>query len=171
MTKIAETERLRIRKFTADDTAFIFQLLNTPGWLKFIGDRNIKSEEDARLYLVNGPLFSYHRFGFGPYLVELKDSAEPIGMCSLIKRDSLPDVDLGFAFLQAHMGKGYGTEVSLAMIAHARNDFGIKKLVAITSTTNLPSTNLLKKLGFSCEGTIVLPGETEELLFFTHLSK
>jgi len=166
MTLIAETKQLRIRKFNEADAGFIFKLLNSPGWLKFIGDRNIKTLEDARLYIANGPLFSYLKFGFGPYLVELKDSALPIGMCSLIKRDVLKDPDLGFAFLTEHEGKGYGTEASRAVIEFAKNTLALKKLYALTDTHNASSITLLKKLNFISSGTIKMPGEEEELLLF-----
>ncbi len=142
--------------------------MNSAGWLEFIGDREIKTLEDAKHYIVNGPLFSYHKFGFGPYLVELKEDKLPLGMCTLIKRDELEDVDLGFAFLPEHIGKGYAFEACEAVVQHAKNDLGIKKLVAITNTNNISSINLLKKIGFVSENTIKLPDEEEELFFFSH---
>lgn len=169
MTRIAETQRLLIRKFTEDDQAFIFELLNSPGWLEFIGDRNIKTLDDARDYITNGPLLSYHKFGFGPYLVALRESELPIGMCSLIKRQELEDVDLGFAFLNSHTGKGYAYEVSCAMINYAKHELRLKKLVAITNTTNARSIRLLEKLGFVSNGEIKMPNEEEELLHFSYL--
>ena len=169
MKKPLVTERLRIREFTEADAGFIFHLLNTPAWLEFIGNRNIKTLEDARLYIINAPLFSYLKFGFGPYLVELKDSAVPIGMCSLIKRDSLEDVDLGFAFLPEHIGKGYAYETCQAVMEYSKTILGIKKLVAITDTHNTSSVKLLEKIGFLSEGKVKLPGEEEELLFFSKL--
>jgi len=168
MEQIIGTVRLNVRKFNEGDAGFIFGLLNSPGWLEFIGDRNIKTLEDARLYLVNGPLFSYLKFGFGPYLVELKDTKVPIGMCSLIKRDSLEDVDLGFAFLPEYSGKAYAFEASNAVLHFAKKNLGLRKLVAITNTTNTSSIKLLKKLGFISERTIKMPDEEEELLFFSH---
>lgn len=168
MTQIFETERLNVREFNENDKEFIFTLLNSPGWLKFIGDRNIKTLEDARLYIVNSPMFSYHKFGFGPYLVELKGSAIPIGMCSLIKRDTLDDVDIGFAFLSEYSGKAYAFEASKALLDYAKKDLNLKKLVAITNQDNIASINLLKKLGFKSEGAIKIQGEEEELFFFSH---
>ena len=166
MNQIIKTERLSIREFNENDREFIFKLLNSAGWLKFIGDRNIKTLEDARHYIVNGPLFSYHKFGFGPYLVELSDTKQPIGMCSLIKRDALEDIDLGFAFLNEYTGKGYAHEASEALLKYAKNNLGIKKLVAITNTTNTSSIKLLKEMGFTSQSTIKMPNE-EDLLFFT----
>jgi len=166
MEVVTETPRLNIRKFTEADAGFIFQLLNSKGWLEFIGDRNIKTLEDARLYIVNAPLFSYHKFGFGPYLVSLKDTNTAIGMCSLIKRDELEDVDLGFALLEEYAGKAYAYEASEAVVLHAKKDLGIKKLVAITKKTNTSSVRLLEKLGFTF-GNIIKMGE-EELLYFSY---
>ena len=97
--KILETERLIIRHLTSDDTAFIIELLNEPSFIQNIGDRNVRTEEDALRYILNGPIESYDKNGFGLFMVELKDSSVSIGMCGLLKRDNLPDVDIGFAFL------------------------------------------------------------------------
>ncbi|PBQ31748.1 hypothetical protein CNR22_08185 [Sphingobacteriaceae bacterium] len=169
MKLVAETDRLFIRQFAESDSQFIFTLLNSPGWLQFIGDRNIKTSEDARHYIVNGPLFSYLKFGFGPYLVELKGSKIPIGMCSLIKRETLEDVDLGFAFLHDYVAKGYAYEACTAVLNYSKNTLGLKKLVAITNQDNLSSIALLKKLDFFSEGTIKLPHEENDLFFFSHL--
>ena len=101
MEAILQTERLLLREFTEDDAAFIVELLNSPGWIQYIGDRNIKTEEQAREYLNNGPLKSYRQNGFGLYMVEKKDDHTPIGMCGIIKRDTLNNPDIGFAFLPA----------------------------------------------------------------------
>ena len=166
MTQITNTERLSIRKFREGDESFIFELLNSPGWLKFIGDRNIKNLDDAKGYIINGPLLSYNKFGYGPYLVALNDSGIPIGMCSLIKRDELEDVDLGFAFLDQHSGKAYAYEASLKMIEYAREELHLRKLAAITNTSNTRSIRLLEKLGFNLSGKIKMSGEEEELLHF-----
>lgn len=167
MALIAETERLTIRKFTEEDVEFIFTLLNSNGWLEFIGDRNIKTLKDARLYILNGPLFSYLKFGFGPYLIALKETNLAIGMSSLIKRDTLEDVDLGFALLPEYSGNGYAFEASDAVIRFSKEQLQIQKLVAITNLTNTRSVSLLKKLGFKSDGTITFPNEEEELLLFS----
>jgi ribosomal-protein-alanine N-acetyltransferase len=166
MEYIGHTERLALRKFKQGDEEFIFNLLNSPGWLQFIGDRNIKTIEDAQGYLVNGPLLSYNKFGFGPYLVELKDSETPIGMCSLIKRDTLEHVDIGFAFLPNFNGKGYAFEAASATLNFAQNDLKLDRIVAITNTNNTSSINLLKKLGFIFEKSVKFPDEDEELFLF-----
>src|SRR5688572_6108430 len=121
MKTIAETERLLITEFTFDDATFIQELVNTPSWIENIGDRNVKSEKDAKRYLENGPLKSYNEHGFGLYKVTLKETNLPIGMCGLIKRDMLEDVDIGFAFLPAYEGKGYGFESSSAVLNFARS--------------------------------------------------
>jgi [ribosomal protein S5]-alanine N-acetyltransferase len=167
MKPIIETARLSIRKFAEEDAAFIFTLLNSKGWLEFIGDRNIKTIEDARLYILNGPLFSYLKFGFGSYLIALKDTNLPIGMSSLIKRDTLEDVDLGFALLSEYSGKGYAFEASEAVMRFSKEQFQIQKLLAITNLTNTRSVSLLKKLGFKSDGTITFPNGNEELSLFS----
>lgn len=171
MKVIAETERLIIREFAESDSEFIFRLLNSAGWLQFIGDRNIKTLEDARLYILKGPVFSYSKFGFGPYLVTFKDAKTPIGMCSLIKRETFDDVDLGFAFLPDYVGKGYAYEACSAILDYSKNTLGLKKLVGITNKDNLSSILLLKKLEFISEGTIKLHDEEDELFFFSRSFK
>ena len=107
-----ETERLQIVKFSEEDAPFVFELLNTPAWIQFIGDRGVRTLEEARQYIVNGPLKSYEQFGFGPYLVRLKESDRPIGLCGLFKRETLEDVDIGFALLPAYAGNGYAYEAA-----------------------------------------------------------
>ena len=166
MTKILETERLELRKFEPDDAPFILSLVNTPGWLQFIGDRKIKTLEDAKNYIVNAPMYLYHKFGFGPYLVQLKNSSTPIGMCSLIKRDTLEDVDIGYALLPEFSGKGYAYEATLATMNYAGQALGMKKLIAVTNTDNENSVKLLRKLGFGFEKKVRFPDENKELLQF-----
>jgi RimJ/RimL family protein N-acetyltransferase len=170
MTFILETERLRLRKFNIKDGEFVFTLLNSPGWIKFIGDRNIKSLAEAEYYITNSLISSYDRFGFGPYLVEIKDSGVCIGMCSLIKRDELEDVDIGFAFLDDYSGKGYAFEASSATLNYALHDLRIKKIVAITEPGNDRSIHLLKKLGLYEEKKVKFASEEEELLLFSSIN-
>ena len=148
---ILETERLRLREFTRDDTAFIIELLNSPGWLKFIGDRNVRSEQEAVSYLENGPFKSYHDNGYGLWMVELKDENTPIGMCGILNRDTLETPDIGFAFLPAAQGKGYAYEIAFAVADQAKNKWKIPVLAAITLPANLSSVKLLEKLGFHFE--------------------
>ena len=160
------TDRLIIRKFKLDDAAFILKLLNEPDWLKFIGDRNIHSLEDAKNYLVNAPLTSYNKYGFGPYLVALKENEIPVGMSCLIKRDTLEHVDIGFAFLKEYKGKGFALESVTATKKYAHEFLKTGALVAITNTDNESSIKLLNKLGFHLNKKILLNGETEEVLLF-----
>ena len=166
-----ETERLRLRKFTLEDTSFILQLLNTEGWIQFIGDRNVKTDEDAKNYLKNGPLKSYDQNGFGLSMVELKDEKIPMGMCGLLKRDTLEDVDLGFAFLPEFMGKGYALEIADACLHFAFHNLNMKRVVAITVPENKSCISLLSKLGMTHEKNIILPGDSKELAFFTTAEK
>lgn len=163
---IIETDRLILCHLSTDDAPFIFELLNTPGWLQFIGDRGIKTLEDASNYALNGPIKSYEKFGFGLYLTKLKDDNTPIGICGLIKRDTLEDVDIGFAFLPEHSGKGYAFEAATATLNYARKNLGLQRIVAITDEDNVNSIRLLEKTGLVFEKKIQMPGEEKELLLF-----
>ena len=117
--KVLDTERLSLRWLSAEDAAFILGLLNEPSWLRFIGDKNVHSLDDARAYIAKGPVDMYRRLGFGLYLVELRKDATPIGLCGLIKRDSLEDVDLGFSLLPAFWGQGYALAEGRAAVEEA----------------------------------------------------
>lgn len=161
--KPLETERVILRELTPDDAAFIFELVNDPAWLRFIGDRGVRTLEDARAYIQNGPMAMYVREGFGLWLVTLKPTDTPIGMCGLIKRDALPDVDIGFAFMPHYRQSGYGYEAASATLAYARDIVGLKRVVAILSQDNLASARLLQKLGFALERKFSLPGSSEIL--------
>ena len=166
MTSILETERLSLREFNTTDATFIIQLLNSKGWLKFIGDRHIKTLEQAENYLTNGPMKSYSVNGFGLSMVELKNTHTPIGMCGLIKRDNLPDIDIGFAFLEEFMGNGYAFEIAQATINFAKENLQKETILAITIPTNVRSINLLKKIGMKFEKNFSFEGSTEELMLF-----
>jgi RimJ/RimL family protein N-acetyltransferase len=148
MTVILETERLILRQFSITDAPFITQLLNSPKWLEFIGDRQIRTIADAQSYLVGGPLLSYKTTAFGLYVVQLKDSSKPIGMCGLIKRDYLNDLDLGYALLPQFEGNGYGYEIASATTQYAFNKLHLLRLGAITVPHNQRSVHLLEKMGF-----------------------
>jgi RimJ/RimL family protein N-acetyltransferase len=154
---VRETSRLRLREFTGVDAAFILELVNEPGWLRFIGDRNVHSLEDARGYIARGPVASYARHGFGLWAVELRESPAaggaggPLGMCGLIRRDSLPHADLGFAFLARHHGHGYAREAAAAAVAVAREAFALARLLAITDPDNTASRAVLEHVGFTFE--------------------
>lgn len=165
-TVIADTGRLRIRALELGDAAFILELVNEPSWIRFIGDKRVASIDDARRYLANGPLAMYDRCGFGLWLVLLKHTHAPIGICGLIKRDSLDDVDIGFAFLPRYWGNGYAFEAAAAVLAYGRNIVGLTRIVAILSHDNERSRRLLEKLGFEFEQTIAMPQDNEELALY-----
>lgn len=160
---IFSTERLFFREFTLADSEFFIRLLNSEGWLKFIGDRNVHTIEDAEKYLEERIIHFYKILGFGFYLVSLKDET-PIGMCGLIKRDSLDDIDIGFAFLPEYTGKGYGFEAANATMEFARKTLKLKRIVAITVKENISSIQLLKKIGLKEEG-MIMQGDEELMLF------
>jgi len=162
---VVETERLVLRRLTLDDAAFMRRLVNEPSWLEFIGDRGVRTEEDAREYLRNGAIASYEKHGFGLWAVTLRDSDAPIGICGLVRRDFLDDVDLGLAFLPEFEGKGYGREAGAAVVDYARRVLGLRRLVAITVPPNRRSIALLEKLGFVLEKKMAHPGQSEVLLF------
>src|SRR5436853_4233829 len=130
--KTIETTRLLLCPIAENDAPFIFSLLNSPSWIRYIGDRGIKTLDDAKKYIRDVPLKSYLQHGFGLLLVKLKSDNMPLGICGLIKRDTLKDVDIGFAFLDGHTGKGYAFESAQAVMDSAKKDFKIKKVVAIT---------------------------------------
>jgi ribosomal-protein-alanine N-acetyltransferase len=166
MSFILETERLRMSEFTFDDTDFIIQLLNSPGWIKYIGDRNVKTTEDAKLYLQAGPMKSYALHGFGLYRIDLKFENKSIGMCGLLKRDTLEFPDIGFAFLQDYEGKGYAREASDTIVKYARERLRLKTLLAITLPDNVKSIRLLSALGFAVVGRITMPGDEKMLQLY-----
>jgi len=149
---VTTTARLALREFVAADAPFVRALLNDPDWIRYIGDKNVRTDDDARAYLERGPIAMYARTGFGLYHVALSATGEAIGMCGLIKRDTLPDVDVGFAFLPAHRGQGYALESAAAVIAHGARVHGLKRVVAIASPDNARSLQLLERLGMTSEG-------------------
>ncbi|WP_026677912.1 GNAT family N-acetyltransferase [Fictibacillus gelatini] len=164
--KVLETERLTLRLQTTDDAEFILELVNDPSWLRYIGDRGLRTVEDACAYIVNGPVRMYEQFGFCLYLVERKEDQLPIGICGLVKRASLKDVDIGFAFLPKYWGKGYAYEAASAVMAYGKDTLGLNRIVAITTQDNHASARLLEKIGLKFERFIQLPNDPEELRLF-----
>jgi RimJ/RimL family protein N-acetyltransferase len=154
---VLETDRLILRRFTPDDAAFVYVLYNEPSFLRYIGDRGVHDMETARAYITSGPLASYERHGFGLYVVERKDGGDRIGVCGLLKRDTLDAPDLGFAFLPAYWSRGYAFEAASAVVTYARSALGLSRILAITSPGNGASIALLGKLGFVFEGTASPP--------------
>lgn len=163
---VIETERLVLRRLILNDAPFIVQLLNEPSFLRFIGDRGVKDLQTARQYLLKGPIASYEKHGFGLNLVFLNESGEPIGICGLLKRDTLPDVDVGFAFLPAYWRKGYAAESAAAILIHGRRAFGLKRIVAITSPDNVASIGVLEKIGLKFEAVTHLGDDPREVKLF-----
>jgi len=157
--KILDTERLRLRTVEAEDAPFYLALLNDPAFISNIGDRGVHSLAAARDAILNGPVKMQATLGHSIYLVELKDTGEPIGMSGLIKRDTLPDVDIGYAFMPAHRGKGYAFEAAVAVVKHAREQVGLTQLLAITSPHNSASNALLEKLGMQFDRIVHLTPE------------
>jgi len=166
---VLKTERLILRKLTIDDSEFVLELLNEPSFLRHIGDRGVRTLEDARQYILNRLVTSYERNGFGLYLVELKESRVPIGISGLVKRDTLPDADIGFAFLPAYWSKGYALESAAAVMNYARDVLGLNRILAITSPDNEASAKLLGKIGLRFERMIKLSDGAEEVKLFTML--
>ena len=161
--RVIKTERLVLRHFTPDDADFILELVNEPGWKKYIGDRGINTLGDARNYIDTIPLASYEKHGFGLWAVEQKDDGPLVGMCGLLKRDTLEDVDIGFALLSRFERRGYAREAANATLTYAREKLGLRRVVAITTQDNDRSARLLELCGMNFEGPISLNGETLRL--------
>jgi RimJ/RimL family protein N-acetyltransferase len=160
---VLETERLVLRRLSIEDAEFILVLLNEPGWLRFIGDKGVRNLDDARGYITSGPVDSYARHGFGLYHTATRADGKPIGICGLIKRPTLEDVDIGFAFTESVWGRGYATEAGLAVKHHAKHDIGLTRLVAITDPDNAASIKVLERLGLAFRERIRLTPEAPEL--------
>jgi ribosomal-protein-alanine N-acetyltransferase len=165
---ILTTERLVLRELHAGDAAFILSLLNEPSFIRNIGDRGVRTLEDARGYIAAGPVASYARHGFGLYLVERRQDGEPIGICGLVKRDELPEPDLGFAFLPAYWSQGYARESARAIQRHASAALRMPRLLAIANPGNTSSIRLLERLGFSFDRLVRLAADAAELKLFVH---
>ena len=161
-----ETKRLVIRELITTDAPFILVLTNSPGWLAFIGDRGIRTIADAENYIINGPVASYAKYGHGLYLISIKETGLPIGMCGLLQRDTLRDKDIGFAFLPGYTGQGYAHEAASAVLVHARQVLKIERVAAITLPGNTRSIQLLTKLGLVFEKMVRLSGDKEDLMLF-----
>src|SRR5712671_3062711 len=162
---VIQTKRLVLRYLDPYDDAFILELLNEPAFLKFIGDKGVRTLDDAREYILKGPIDSYGRHGFGLYAVGLPDGTLT-GICGLVKRDGLADVDVGFAFLSRHCSKGYAAESASAVLVHARQALRLQRIVAITSPANLGSIAVLEKIGLKFERMVRLAEHGPELKLF-----
>ena len=163
---ILETDRLRIEEMTLNDGVFIQELMNTKGWLEFIGDRNIDSLKKAEDYITDKFIWAYKNWGYGPYKIVRKECNTSIGIVTLVKRDYLEFLDIGFAVLPKYEGKGFIKEASLAILNYAQTKLDQKKVFAFTEVDNVRSIRLLKSIGLIQDGFILPDGEEEELLFF-----
>jgi ribosomal-protein-alanine N-acetyltransferase len=163
---ILETDRLTLRRFAIDDAPVALELLNDPAFLRFVGDRGVRTIDAARDYLLQGPIDSYERHGYGLYLVERKDGRTPVGMCGLLKRPFLDDPDIGFALMPRFRSLGYAFEAASAVMTYARESLHLGRIVAVVSPGNERSIRLLGRLGMIAEGTIEWPdGGTEVEVF------
>ncbi len=186
--KILETERLILREIVEADAEFILDLLNQPSFIKYIGDRNVRNLEQAREFIKNRYRASYAEHGFGLYVVELKAETRalasvsksaltdvraavcknpPIGICGFVKRDNLPEADIGFAFLSQFEQKGFAFESASAVLRYGRENLKLGRVLAITSQDNESSGRLLKKLGFKFEVSTKMSGDDTELKLFS----
>ena len=164
---ICETDRLTLRPLQKDDSAFILRLLNEPSFIKNIGDKSVRKLDDAWQYILQGPMASYEKNGFGLWLVQLKDALTPIGICGLIKRDGLDEPDIGYAFVPEFWSNGYALEAASAVMIFARETIKLTRIVAITSPDNHASIRVLNKLGLKFEKMLTLPGANAESRLFT----
>jgi RimJ/RimL family protein N-acetyltransferase len=163
---VLETARLSLRHVRDDDAPFILRLVNDPDWLRYIGDRGVRNLDDAREYIRKGPQQMYARFGLGLYLVERKADGVPLGLCGLLRRDTLPDVDIGFALAPEHRSAGYAHEAAAAVMHYGMVTLRLPRIVAITSQDNAASGSLLEKLGLRYEGLVRLDPQGDELRLF-----
>lgn len=167
MVYILHSERLSFRKLEQGDAEFIIGLLNSPGWIKYIGDRNVHNTTQAIDYLEKGPMKSYHDNSYGLWLVVIRENETPIGMCGLLKRDYLEHPDIGFALMPEFIGKGYGQEMAMAVFKYARQELNLEQIMAITLPENKASIRVLETLGMCFVKTVESNNGTDEhLLLF-----
>jgi [ribosomal protein S5]-alanine N-acetyltransferase len=145
---VIETARLRLRQLHLGDAAFVLELLTDPDFLANVGDRGVTDLDSARRYIAEGPIASYQRFGFGLYLVESKDTAAALGMCGLLRRDSHPDIEIGFALLPRARRHGYTLEAARATLQWAVATLKLQRIVGLTAMDNVGSIHILELLGF-----------------------
>lgn len=163
---VLETERLVLERFTLQHGTFILELVNSPGWLHYIGDKGIRELEAAEQYIREGPMTAYAQYGYGFSVVSLKEDRTPIGGCGLIRRAGLEYPDIGFALLPEYSGKGYAFEIASATLAHAKTELLIPRILGITLPTNTRSIRLLNRIGLNFARMIRLPGDEAELMLF-----
>lgn len=162
-----QTPRLRLRWITKNDAPLMLAVWNDPDFIRHVGDRGIRSEEEAAQALQEGVLKLYEECGYGPYVVSSKSDGKAMGICGLFKRDNLPDPDIGYGFLPEFCAHGYAIEAAREVVAHARNVMQLSKILAIVSPGHERSISLLEKLGMAAEGTVRMPGEDKDLLLYS----
>lgn len=165
---VLQTDRLALREFSPDDDAFVLDLLNQPSFLHYIGDRGVRTLEDARTYISQGPLTSYGELGYGLYVVTLKDDSTPMGMCGIVNKPWLNAPDIAYAFLPQFEGRGYASEAARAVLEHARGQFGLAAVLGVVTFDNAGSIRVLEKLGFTRESTVLDPRTNTQLLLFAN---
>jgi RimJ/RimL family protein N-acetyltransferase len=165
---ITASERLRIEKATTADAPFLFKLMNSPNWIEFIGDRNIKSEQAASEYIQHNLSVSYQKNGYGLYKMVLAATNHPIGLCGFVKREYLDHADIGFAILPEHEGKGYTYEALMAVMEYGKRELKLNPILAITTNDNVKSRHLLNKIGLVTQGTIKPIGREEDFMLFSN---
>ncbi len=161
--KMIDTERLTLREFTSDDAPFVLALVNDPDWIKFIGDRGVRTLDDARTYIAERLQKSYRKLGFGMWLVERKEDGAAIGMCGLLKRDYLDALDIGFGFLPDFRGQSYAFEAANAVMDYGKSELGLKRLLGFVLVGNQKSVTLLERLGMQYERNFQIPGDDDDL--------
>jgi len=161
--KALETARLHLRWLTAADAGFMLRIWNDPAFVRHVGDRGLRTFDDATRALEQGILATYRQFGYGPFLVCLADGREEIGICGLFRRAGVPDPDIGYALLPEYTGAGYAAEAATAVLDHARHGIGLRCVIAIVSPENRPSIALLERLGLRYEGMMRLTGEAQDV--------
>lgn len=160
---VLETERLLLTRLSYDHVEFIFELVNEPSFTQFIGDKDVHSLEDARRYLREGPIGSYERFGYGLFLVTVREGAQAAGICGLVKREEFPDPDLGFAFLERYRRRGYASESARAVLRYGFDELGLGRIIAMADPDNKPSVRLLQNLGFEYAGKVRMPEDDHDI--------
>ena len=164
---VIETPRLSLREISTGDDGFILALMNEPAYLQYIGDRGVRTPENARTYILNKLTPSYVKFGYGLYLVELKEGRLPIGICGFVKRDALEHTDIGFAFLQEHWSQGFAYEAARAVLDYGFGALGLKTVLGITTPANQASIRLFGKLGLHYQKMVRVPPNNHESMLFS----
>ena len=161
-----ETDRLLLKRLTLDDADLMLKIWNDPAFIRYVGDRGIRTLEEARLALEDGAFALYRKYGYGPYAMSLKVEGARVGICGLFRRENLEHPDIGFAVLPDFCGNGLAGEAAVAVMAHARDDLGIDYLTAIVSPRNHASVSLIQKLGLEFQRGITMPGEEHEISLY-----